>query len=261
MCDSATEDRFRDPARGVIWVCILCRKKQELLSKTGQWIKQGMSPGGDAIMRRIEADLHAVAPGPMSLGLGRDDLLMPAAGDKRPKLERAHSAAEKPHDRAAAGPRRLPPQENVPLLQRSGSALRRQYSQQEPGVASSGGGRRMSASDSGVDMLSPSQRGPGGGAGVRCGGAHLPVQRPRLPLRRHRAGEKTHSLTAGEPRRTTALQDGSSHHSHLPHSALFPSPPPAHGAPGLRQSRFPSQEFGRPLLPARKPFRYSTRSP
>lgn len=36
--------------------------------------------------------------------------------DKRPKLERAHSAAEK---------------ENLPL-QRSGSALRRQYSQQEP---------------------------------------------------------------------------------------------------------------------------------
>lgn len=39
-----------------------------------------------------------------------------ASLDKRPKLERAHSAAEK---------------ENHPL-QRSGSALRRQYSQQEP---------------------------------------------------------------------------------------------------------------------------------
>lgn len=37
--------------------------------------------------------------------------------DKRPKLERAHSAVEK---------------ENVPLLQRSNSLLRRQYSQQEP---------------------------------------------------------------------------------------------------------------------------------
>ncbi|XP_073971839.1 rab3 interacting molecule isoform X4 [Rhodnius prolixus] len=82
----------------VIWVCILCRKKQELLSKTGQWINKGMNHGGDAVMRRIEADMQS-------------GTLM----DKRPKLERAHSAAEK---------------ENQPLV-RSGSVLRRQYSQQE----------------------------------------------------------------------------------------------------------------------------------
>ncbi|XP_039295494.1 regulating synaptic membrane exocytosis protein 2 isoform X2 [Nilaparvata lugens] len=91
----------------VIWVCILCRKKQELLSKTGQWIQKGMTggvggSGGDAIMRRIEADLI------------QQQLTTP--GDKRPKLERAHSAAEK---------------ENQPLLMRSGSVLRRQFSQQE----------------------------------------------------------------------------------------------------------------------------------
>ncbi|KAI5693487.1 hypothetical protein M8J75_000155 [Diaphorina citri] len=45
----------------VIWVCILCRKKQELLSKTGQWINKGMNstPQGDAIMRKIEADMIA----------------------------------------------------------------------------------------------------------------------------------------------------------------------------------------------------------
>lgn len=30
----------------VIWVCILCRKKQELLSKTGQWINKTTSPEG-----------------------------------------------------------------------------------------------------------------------------------------------------------------------------------------------------------------------
>lgn len=52
---------------------------------------------------RMESDLRGLPPqGDTSL-------------DKRPKLERAHSAAEK---------------ENLPL-QRSGSALRRQYSQQE----------------------------------------------------------------------------------------------------------------------------------
>lgn len=86
----------------VIWVCILCRKKQELLSKTGQWISKGMvSSQQDSIMRRIEADMQGGILGP---GL---------VGDKRPKLERAHSAAEK---------------ENQPLL---GLELRRQYSQQE----------------------------------------------------------------------------------------------------------------------------------
>ncbi|XP_064076956.1 regulating synaptic membrane exocytosis protein 2 isoform X10 [Vanessa tameamea] len=85
----------------VIWVCILCRKKQELLSKTGQWIHK--SAGQDSMLWRMESDLRGLPPqGDTSL-------------DKRPKLERAHSAAEK---------------ENQPL-QRSGSALRRQYSQQE----------------------------------------------------------------------------------------------------------------------------------
>ncbi|CAH1175810.1 unnamed protein product [Phaedon cochleariae] len=80
----------------VIWICILCRKKQELLSKTGQWML-----GGPA----TDTDLPQILP-PHA-----------APSDKRPKLERAHSAAEK---------------ENLPL-QRAGSVLRRQYSeQQEP---------------------------------------------------------------------------------------------------------------------------------
>lgn len=112
----------------MIWVCILCRKKQELLSKTGQWISKGGQL--DPVMRRMEQDMH-----------GRVDMDMPSSclgSDKRPKLERAHSAAEK---------------ENLPLLQRSGSALRRQYSQQE-----TPGPRRMSTSDSGVDVISPGQR-------------------------------------------------------------------------------------------------------
>ncbi|XP_063931974.1 regulating synaptic membrane exocytosis protein 2 isoform X1 [Zophobas morio] len=77
----------------VVWVCILCRKKQELLSKTGQWMLTGPNAG--------DADLTPIQQAP---------------SDKRPKLERAHSAAEK---------------ENQPL-QRSGSVLRRQYSEQEP---------------------------------------------------------------------------------------------------------------------------------
>ncbi|XP_034249482.1 regulating synaptic membrane exocytosis protein 2 [Thrips palmi] len=87
----------------VIWVCILCRKKQELLSKTGQWINKGMvSSQQDSIMRRIEADMQG-------------GILAGLSADKRPKLERAHSAAEKENQPLLAGP----------------LGLRRQYSQQE----------------------------------------------------------------------------------------------------------------------------------
>jgi hypothetical protein len=38
----------------VIWVCILCRKKQELLIKTGTWMHRSTDLGDDPIMRRIE---------------------------------------------------------------------------------------------------------------------------------------------------------------------------------------------------------------
>ncbi|XP_061937026.1 regulating synaptic membrane exocytosis protein 1 isoform X12 [Apis cerana] len=90
----------------VIWVCILCRKKQELLSKTGQWItKTGLAAGDNAMVRRMQDMQVGGPPG-----------LVDQTQDKRPKLERAHSAAEK---------------ENLPLLLSSGSLLRRQYSQQE----------------------------------------------------------------------------------------------------------------------------------
>ncbi|XP_076385044.1 rab3 interacting molecule [Megachile rotundata] len=113
----------------VIWVCILCRKKQELLSKTGQWMtKTGLATGDNAMLRRMQDMQVGGPPG-----------LVDQTQDKRPKLERAHSAAEK---------------ENLPLLLRSGSLLRRQYSQQEQGP-----GRRLSTSDSGVDMsVSPHAR-------------------------------------------------------------------------------------------------------
>lgn len=88
----------------VIWVCILCRKKQELLSKSGQWM---MKSADSAMLRRMQEDMQGVLPPGVHTDLTQD---------KRPKLERAHSAAEK---------------ENLPLLQRSSSLLRRQYSHQD----------------------------------------------------------------------------------------------------------------------------------
>lgn len=58
------------------------------------------------MLRRMQEDMQGIVVSPV---LAEQSL------DKRPKLERAHSAAEK---------------ENLPL-QRSSSVLRRQYSQQE----------------------------------------------------------------------------------------------------------------------------------
>ncbi|XP_055698979.1 uncharacterized protein LOC129799265 isoform X8 [Phlebotomus papatasi] len=108
-----------------IWVCILCRKKQELLSKTGQWIHKNTVADG-LLRNRMESDM---AHEHFQMGLDPHD-----PSDKRPKLERARSAAEK---------------ENLPL-QRSGSMLRRQYSQQEQPT------HRMG--DSAADLISPGQR-------------------------------------------------------------------------------------------------------
>lgn len=107
----------------VIWVCILCRKKQELLIKTGQWIHGS----------------QLVPPG----GVG------PAAGTAaRGRLERAHSAEK---DNYTGHPASMP----MGLvrggsLQRLGNLggreLRRQYSSQEPSCPL-GGDRRLSGCD------------------------------------------------------------------------------------------------------------------
>lgn len=101
----------------VIWVCILCRKKQELLIKTGQWIHGG------------------------------SQLVPPSAGGTtaRGRLERAHSAEK---DNYTGHPTSMP----MGLvrggsLQRLGNLggreLRRQYSSQEPCL----GDRRLSGCD------------------------------------------------------------------------------------------------------------------
>lgn len=68
--------------------------------------KTNLGPADNAMLRRMQEDMQGgVSPGHQE-----------QIQDKRPKLERAHSAAEK---------------ENLPLLQRSASVLRKQYSQQE----------------------------------------------------------------------------------------------------------------------------------
>lgn len=102
--------------------------------------------------------------------------------DKRPKLERTRSAAEK---------------ENLPL-QRSGSMLKRQYSQQEQTT-----NQRLMGAEVGMDMMSPGQRqrmqpmtpqqvqqqqmpyragvgGSGGGGGGGSAQYHHPDEDPRL---------------------------------------------------------------------------------
>ncbi|XP_076661768.1 rab3 interacting molecule isoform X10 [Halictus rubicundus] len=112
----------------VIWVCIICRKKQELVSRTGVWMTNtSLSTADNAMLQQMQDMQVGGPPG-----------LMDQTQDKRLKLERAHSAAEK---------------ENLPLLQRSASQLRRQYSQQEQVPV-----RPLSTSDR-VDMsVSPHTR-------------------------------------------------------------------------------------------------------
>lgn len=65
----------------VIWVCIVCRKKQELLIKTGQWVHSGMA-GKPSLVQQMELDV----------GLGNETVSMSPTVDKRPKLEHRHSA-------------------------------------------------------------------------------------------------------------------------------------------------------------------------
>ena len=101
--------------------------------------------------------------------------------DKRPKLERARSAAEK---------------ENHPL-QRTGSQLRRQYSQQETSTRRTS----ASASDSGVDDNYLQQRShlhsqPGTGVG----GSNVDSQyMNQSPQYRNTIGDYYQSNTAGYP--------------------------------------------------------------
>ena len=49
-----------------IWVCILCRKKQELLIKSGKWMTGGVPTNNDPILRKIELDM-APTPGLFTL--------------------------------------------------------------------------------------------------------------------------------------------------------------------------------------------------
>ena len=54
----------------IIWVCILCRKKQELLIKSGKWMEGGGSMQSDPILRKIEMDMAPTpsTPAPSSIG-------------------------------------------------------------------------------------------------------------------------------------------------------------------------------------------------
>lgn len=90
-----------------VWVCILCRKKQELLGRTGQWMQGGM---------------QAVISDPENAMI---------QSDKRPKLERAHSAAEKENQPLQRSQTPQVSNTHFTLCRRSGSVLRRQYSEEQ----------------------------------------------------------------------------------------------------------------------------------
>ncbi|XP_077517799.1 rab3 interacting molecule isoform X1 [Amblyomma americanum] len=87
----------------VIWVCILCRKKQELLIKTGQWIHGGsqlVPPPGVAARGRLERahsaekDNYTGHPTPMPMGLVRGGSLQRLGNLGGRELRRQYSSQE-----------------------------------------------------------------------------------------------------------------------------------------------------------------------
>ena len=54
----------------MIWVCILCRKKQELLIKSGKWMQGGVSQHSDPILRKMELDMAPTPTTPASSSIG-----------------------------------------------------------------------------------------------------------------------------------------------------------------------------------------------
>ncbi|XP_042862005.1 regulating synaptic membrane exocytosis protein 2-like isoform X3 [Penaeus japonicus] len=147
----------------VIWVCILCRKKQELLIKTGTWMTSGLSHGE---MMQMEHDDFSGTATPAT-----------PTGDKRPKLERGTSGEKEQrpasvsglvaptpgghHYQGESGPHHAT-SEARPLVYRPGSAqgreLRRQFSQERGGGESGRPARGRAASEGGDQPPSPHAR-------------------------------------------------------------------------------------------------------
>lgn len=112
----------------MIWVCILCRKKQEFLIKTGQWIHSSMA----SRLRQLEAETPLTTPTRLEF-------------DKRMRLERAFSLEKEGHPRGPSvhqapssssafpadrrGSLGLPPTHTLDTSA-SRSGLRRQWSQE-----------------------------------------------------------------------------------------------------------------------------------
>jgi hypothetical protein len=71
------------PFLQMIWVCILCRKKQELLIKTGTWMQSTAELSTDPILRRIEQDM--IATPTSSLPPGRTMLGQPGSNLSTPQ--------------------------------------------------------------------------------------------------------------------------------------------------------------------------------
>ncbi|XP_043194210.1 regulating synaptic membrane exocytosis protein 2-like isoform X3 [Amphibalanus amphitrite] len=96
----------------VIWVCILCRKKQELLIKTGKWIQGGMGSHSDDIRRRMEADLRSEAATPTSeaergrMGLHRTSSLQGRELSRAGSLQGRELRRQYSHDRPPPEPSR-----------------------------------------------------------------------------------------------------------------------------------------------------------
>ncbi|XP_050040629.1 regulating synaptic membrane exocytosis protein 2 isoform X2 [Dermacentor andersoni] len=164
----------------VIWVCILCRKKQELLIKTGQWIHGGSqlvppSAGGTTARGRLERahsaekDNYTGHPTSMPMGLVRGGSLQRLGNLGGRELRRQYSSQEPclgdrrmsgcdPHLRSSREPspeRRWPPR----LQPQPGQPFAPHHMQQQQGPSMQGG-------------LSQQQQGPSSLQSAQVGGGH-----------------------------------------------------------------------------------------
>ncbi|KAK3576252.1 hypothetical protein CHS0354_027051 [Potamilus streckersoni] len=132
---------------GTVWACSLCRKKQELLAKTGQWYHGGMA-------KPVGLDVDT-APGSSSPDSSKPSTS--PSSEKRPKYaekqqESSHTSSEKENFEKVDG---------KPGIVRTGSLqgreLKRQYSldaQRSKGDASKDHGSDRDSKSQGIDNVS-----------------------------------------------------------------------------------------------------------
>lgn len=175
----------------MIWVCILCRKKQELLIKTGTWMQSTAEMSSDPILRRMEQDMAATPtlslPPHLRSGGNGSELSTPQNHPASPAASTISSLFSKAM--SFAGTPTMPPGGGRPRPQPTNNLV---YSGRGRGGGAAGGISRQRSLDSSDSGLSP------------CGYPSSMRPQSRLgmappPLSRHRSEGGDQELQDQEP--------------------------------------------------------------